>query len=120
MASARTFATTTFRSFHVRNYKLFFLGQGTSLVGTWMQTIALGWLVLDLTGSGVAIGTVIAVQFLPALLVGPYGGVLADRFDKRSVLFITQAGQALFATLLGIVVVADVAQLWIVYWLLFR
>lgn len=116
MQSPRTLAQTTFRSLRVRNYKLFFFGQGTSLIGTWMQTIALGWLVLDLSDdSGFAVGFVLALQFLPSLLLGPYGGVLADRFDKRRMLFITQIVMASVALVLGVVVVADVVQLWMVY-----
>ena len=84
MASARSFANTTFRSLRTRNYKLYFFGQGTSLIGTWMQTIALGWLVLDLSdNSGFAVGFVLALQFLPSLLLGAWGGVLADRYDRR-------------------------------------
>jgi MFS family permease len=115
MQSPRTLASTTFRSLRVRNYKLFFFGQGTSLIGTWAQTIALSWLVLDLSDdSGFAVGLVLALQFLPALLLSAYGGVLADRFDKRSVLFVTQIVMAVVALALGIIVVADVVQLWMV------
>jgi MFS family permease len=116
MASARTIASTTFRSLRTRNYKLFFFGQGTSLIGTWMQTIALGWLVLDLSdNSGFVVGFVLALQFLPSLLLGPFGGVLADRFNKRSVLFVTQSIMGCVAAVIGLVVVTDVVQLWMVY-----
>ena len=66
-----------------RNYRLFFFGQLVSTTGTWMQSVALGWLVLRLTRSAFAVGVVIALQFLPMLLFGSYGGVIADRLDKR-------------------------------------
>jgi MFS family permease len=113
--SPRTLAQTTFRSLHVRNYKLFFFGQGTSLIGTWMQTIALSWLVLDLShNSGFAVGLTLALQFLPSLFLSPYGGVIADRFDKRKVLFVTQIVMAITALVLGFIVIADVVQLWMV------
>ena len=116
MASARALASTTFRSLRTRNYKLFFFGQGASLIGTWMQTIALGWLVLDLSdNSGFAVGFVLALQFLPTLLFGVWGGVIADRFDKRTVLVITQSVMAATAAVLGLLVVTDVITLWMVY-----
>jgi MFS family permease len=116
MAFARAFASTTFRSLRTRNYKLYFFGQSASLIGTWMQTIALGWLVLDLSdNSGFAVGFVIALQFLPTLLLGAWGGVVADRFDKRAVLVITQAVMAMTAAVLGVLVVTDVVTLWMVY-----
>ncbi len=116
MASARAVASTTFRSLRARNFKLFFFGQGASLIGTWMQTIALGWLVLDLSDdSGFAVGFVIALQFLPTLLLGVWGGVIADRFDKRTVMVITQSTMAVIAAVLGLLVVTDLVQLWMVY-----
>jgi MFS family permease len=85
-----------------------------SLVGTWMQTVALGWLVLELTGSGTALGTVVAAQFLPILLLGPYGGLLADRMDKRRLLMATQAVLAATALALGLLVVTGAVELWMV------
>ena len=66
-----------------RNYRLYFASQAVSFSGTWMQLIALSWLVLQLTGSGTALGTVMAMQFLPTLLLAPFGGMIADRYDKR-------------------------------------
>src|SRR3954465_520308 len=86
----------TFRSLHVRNYRLFFTGQVISQCGTWMQTIAQGWLVLRLShNSGVALGIVSALQFVPMLLLGSWTGLLADRFDKRRMLIRSQAAMAL-------------------------
>src|SRR4029453_14771690 len=77
----------TFESMHVRNFRLFFFGQSISQCGTWMQTIALGWLVVQLSdNSGLAVGMALALQFLPTLLFGVWGGVIADRFDKRNVM----------------------------------
>src|SRR5665811_1479697 len=81
----------TFASFAVRNFRLYFFGQGVSLCGTWMQTIALSWLVLQLTHSGTQLGLVVAAQFLPMLLLGVWGGVIADRFNKRHI-FIETVG----------------------------
>jgi MFS family permease len=112
-------APTTFRrtisSLSVRNFRLYFLGQTVSLSGTWMQGVAQAWLVLKLTGSGTALGLVIALQFLPLLLFGPFGGVITDRFDKRRLLYVTQAAAASLALTLGILVSTDLIRLWMVY-----
>ena len=105
----------TFSSFAVHNFRLYFLGQGISLCGTWMQTIALSWLVLQLTHSGTQLGLVTAAQFLPILLFGVLGGVIADHFDKRKVLYVTQTSLGILALLLGLLVVNHVVQLWEVY-----
>jgi MFS family permease len=116
MLSAKSLASTTFRSLRTRNYKLYFMGQSVSLIGTWAQTIAIGWLVLDLSdNSGFAVGFVLALQFLPVLLLGAWAGVLADRTDKQKLLVITQAVQAAVALALGLVVITGVVQLWMVY-----
>lgn len=110
----------TFESLHIRNFRLFFVGQLISQCGTWMQTIALGWLVLHLShNSGFAIGLAIALQFIPTLLFGVWGGVIADRFDKRSVLFVTQAAMAAVAVLLAVVDLTNVVQLWMLYAIVF-
>jgi len=83
MDAVRRFGRQTFSSLRIRNYRLYFIGQGISLSGTWMQTIGQGLLVLRLTGSGTQLGVVTALQTLPILLLGPIGGVIADRFPKR-------------------------------------
>lgn len=83
--------------------------------GTWMQRIAQAWLVLDLTGSGTAVGLVTALQFLPLLVLAPLGGVIADRVDKRRMLMLTQGVAALSAGILGAVVLTGVVELWMVY-----
>jgi len=110
----------TFESMRIRNFRLFFTGQLISQGGTWMQTIALAWVVLHLShNSGFAIGLVIALQFIPTLLFGVWGGVIADRFDKRNVLLVTQAAMAVVAVLLAVVDLTGVVQLWMLYALVF-
>lgn len=105
----------TFAALSVRNYRLFITGQGISLCGTWMQTVGLSWLVLQLTHSGTQLGLVIAAQTLPVLLLGVWGGVIADSFDKRSVLYVTQISSGILALILGLLVVTHVDQLWMIY-----
>ena len=120
MAAIQTFASSTFRSLQIRNYRYYFFGQGVSLCGTWMQTVALSWLVLDLShNSGFAVGLVIALQFLPTLLFGAWGGVIADRFDKRMVLVASQAFQAVMAGLLAALALSGGITLWMVYLITF-
>lgn len=105
----------TFASLEVRNFRLFIFGQGLSMCGTWMQTIGLSWLVLKLTHSGTQIGLVVAAQFLPILLFGVWGGVVADRFDKRRILYCTQTAAGLLALTLGLLVVTHHIHLWMIY-----
>jgi len=106
----------TFRSLKVRNYRLFASGQVVSLTGTWAQRVAQDWLVLTLShNSGTALGITTALQFLPMLLFGLYGGVLADRHDKRRILIGTQVSQGILALVLGLLSVTGHAELWHVY-----
>src|SRR5690348_4379523 len=105
----------TFSSLKVRNYRLYFVGQAVSLSGTWMQQVAQAWLVLELTHSGTILGLVTAAQTLPILLFGPYGGLLADRFPKRRVIYMTQFSLAVLALILGFVS----ANPWIKVWMVF-
>lgn len=105
----------TFASFRIRNFRLYFFGQGLSLCGTWAQTIALAWLVLQLTHSGTQLGLVLAVQFLPMLLFGAWGGVITDRFNKRHILYCTQTAQATLALILGVLVMTHNIELWMIY-----
>jgi MFS family permease len=105
----------SFNSLEVPNYRRYFAGQLISLSGTWMQTVAAIWLVLSLTGSGVAVGLTTALQFLPMLLFGAWGGLLADRMPKRRLLMITQALMAIPAIGLFVVTTAGVAAPWMVY-----
>src|SRR5664279_2661908 len=86
----RHFSQETFSSLHVRNYRLYYIGQIISTSGTFMQQVAQAWLVLKLTNSGPALGLATALQYLPVLFLGPYGGVIADRISKRKILYFTQ------------------------------
>ncbi|WP_329263036.1 MFS transporter [Actinoallomurus sp. NBC_01490] len=109
-----------FRSLHNRNYRLFSAGQVVSNTGTWMQRVAQDWLVLNLThGSGTALGITTGLQFLPLLLFGLYGGVIADRFPKRRILMITQLAMGMLALVLGVLALTGSAQVWHVYALAF-
>jgi MFS family permease len=110
----------TFRSLRVRNYRLFASGQVVSLSGTWAQRVAQDWLVLGLTdNSGTALGVVTALQFLPVLLFGLYGGLLADRYDKRRLLVGAQASMGVLALVLGVLDATGSVELWHVYALAF-
>jgi MFS family permease len=105
----------TFGALKVRNFRLFVIGQAISLSGTWMQTIGLSWLVLEMTHSGTQLGLVIAAQFLPILIFGAWGGLVADRFDKRHILYFTQSSAGILALILGLLVLTGAIQLWMVY-----
>ncbi|GAA2431522.1 MFS transporter [Streptomyces glaucus] len=107
--------TSMFASLRIRNYRLFFLGQVVSNIGTWMQRIAQDWLVLSLTGSSAAVGITTALQFLPMLLFGLYGGVLVDRLRKRPTLLVTQTAMALTALALAALTLTGRVQVWHVY-----
>lgn len=104
----------TFSSLYVRNYRLFFIGQIISTSGTFMQQVAQAWLVLDLTHSGKALGLTTALQYLPVLLLGPYGGVITDRLAKRKILLCTQSLSGVLALILGGLVAAGLARVWMV------
>ncbi|WP_016934764.1 MFS transporter [Rhodococcus sp. R1101] len=105
----------TFAALRGPNFRLYIGGQAISLVGTWMQTVAQSWLVLQLTGSATAIGIVLALQTVPMLLLGPYGGVVADRSDKRRLMIGLQTLMGVQALILGLLVVTDTIALWHVY-----
>jgi len=111
----------TFASLKYRNYRWWVSGALVASVGTWMQRVAQDWLVLtELSNdSGVAIGITTALQFAPALLFSAWAGALADRVDRRKLLFVTQGVQGLLAAVLGGLVLAGVAELWHVYVLAF-
>ena len=99
----------------VRNYRLLFISQGVSIIGSSMQDIAQAWLVIKLTDDFTALGFVIAFQYLPMLLFGAWGGVFADRFDRRRLLLATDALGGLLALILAILVVTDSVHLWQIY-----
>ena len=105
----------TFAALANPNYRRWYAGQGISLVGTWMQTIAQGWLVYTLTGSGTQLGLVVALQMVPVLILAPYAGVVADRMDKRRMIIAVQAVMAVLALILGILTVTGGVELWEVY-----
>lgn len=105
----------SFNSLEIPNYRRYFTGQLISLSGTWMQTVAALWVVLSLTGSGVAVGLTTALQFLPMLLIGAWGGLLADRVSKRRLLIATQALMAIPAVGLFAVTATGVVAPWMVY-----
>ncbi|MGC9541764.1 MFS transporter [Streptomyces sp. UG1] len=107
--------SSMFSSLKVRNYRLFFLGQVVSNTGTWMQRIAQDWLVLTLTGSSAAVGITTALQFLPMLLFGLYGGVLVDRLPKRRALLVTQSSMAVTGIALAVLTLTGQVQVWHVY-----
>ena len=104
----------SFASLKVRNYRLYFSGQVVSVAGNWMQIVAELWLILTLTDSGVYVGLATALQFSGILIFGALGGALADRFDKRHLLMVTQAGMAVPATLIFLLAVTGVAEAWMV------
>ena len=81
----------TFAALSVPNYRRYYAGQSISLIGTWMQMTAQSWLVFSLTHSSTALGVIVALQTLPVLLLGPYGGVIADRVDKRRLMIALQS-----------------------------
>lgn len=107
----------TFRALHVRNFRLYFLGQVVSVSGTWMQTVALGLLVLSdqLHGNGFDVGVATALQYVPMLLLGTWGGVVADRVDKRKLLVGAQAAAGLLAFALAVLTGLHVVRMWEVF-----
>jgi MFS family permease len=109
----------SFDSLHVANYRRYFAGQIVSVSGNWMQMVAETWLMLELTGSGVAVGLTAAAQFLPILLFGAYGGLIADRYDKRRLLMLTQAVMAVPAIVLFGLTVGGAIEPWMILALAF-
>ncbi len=105
----------SFGSLEVPNYRRYFAGQVISVSGTWMQTVAEMWLIVKLTGSGVAVGLAPALQFLPILLLGAWGGLVVDRIPRRRLLMATQALMALPALTLWALVTVGAVQVWMVF-----
>ena len=101
-----------FAALRHRNFRLYLMGQGLSQAGTWMQTVAMGWLVLKVTGSGGMLGLVSAAQVTPTLLFGAFAGTLADRHSRWHMLQITQILAAVITTALGVMVVTDTISVW--------
>ncbi|MEU1486355.1 MFS transporter [Streptomyces sp. NPDC005752] len=109
----------TFSSLKIRNYRLFATGAVISNTGTWMSRITQDWLVLSLTGSAAAVGITTALQFLPMLLFGLYGGVIADRLPKRRLLLISQAALGLCGVALAVLTLSGAVEVWHVYLIAF-
>jgi MFS family permease len=103
---------STLRAFHYRNYRLFFFGQGTSLVGTWMQRIAVSWLVYSLTNSSLWLGIAGFVGQVPTFLMAPFAGVIVDRSNLRRLVVITQVLSMLQALALSALVLTGKVQVW--------
>src|SRR5580704_15755795 len=109
-AAAAPKGRSSFRALRSRPFRLYFGGQVVSASGTFLQQTAIGWLVLELTGSPSDLGLVIAAGGIPALLLGPWGGVVADRVDLRKLLIVTQTLYCLLAALLWALALADAAS----------
>lgn len=114
-AAAGSRRTATFAALANPNFRRFFTGQAISMIGTWMQSVAQAWLVLELTGSGTALGFVVALQTLPVLLGAPYAGLIADRVDKQRLLIGGQCVMSVLALALGLLTVTGSVRLWMVY-----
>ncbi|HTU98209.1 MAG TPA: MFS transporter [Solirubrobacteraceae bacterium] len=102
----------TFAALAVPNYRRYYSGQSISLIGTWMQMTAQSWLVYTLTHSGTMLGVIIALQTLPVLVLGPYGGVVADRVDKRRLMIALQSAMGVQALIMGLLTVTGAIQVW--------
>lgn len=107
MTRLRLEAGTTFRSLRSRNFRRYFLGQLVSQTGTWFETVAVTWLMLQITGSGLALGLVAAARFGPLLVLGPWGGVVSDRLDRQRLMIVTQFCFAAIALAETVLVVTD-------------
>ncbi len=119
MTGVRAATGDTFRSLKIRNFRLFFLGQLTSQTGTWMQSVALIWVVLQLTDNGFALGLTTAAQFLPVLVLGAWGGVLADRVDRHHFMIGTQIAFTVLAGAFAVLMVFDQLSMPFIYGLSF-
>lgn len=115
----RRYAARQFAALSEYNYRVFFIGQSVSLIGTWMQSIGQGWLVLQLTKSPAALGIVTMLQMIPFTLLSLVGGVLADRLPKRKTLIIVQSIALTQAVIMFVIVATDVVQVWHIYALAF-
>ena len=105
-------AARAVRSLRARNFRLYFTGQGISLVGTWMQRVAMAWLVYRLTGSALMLGIVGFAGRIPTLVLAPFAGVAADRWDRRRILYVTQAFSMVQALLLAALVLGGLVEVW--------
>ncbi|MDO8210636.1 MFS transporter [Conexibacter sp. CPCC 206217] len=102
----------TFAAFAVPNYRRYMSGQAISMIGTWMQMTAMSWLVLTLTHSATTLGIIVALQTFPVLVLGPYGGVIADRVDKLRLMIVLQVAMGVQALVLGVLTVTGLVEVW--------
>jgi MFS family permease len=102
----------TFSALNIPNFRRYYAGQAISLIGTWMQSVAQSWLVYVLTHSATDLGLAVALQTLPVLILGPYGGVIADRVDKRRLMVVLQSAMGVQALVLGLLVVLGSVRFW--------
>lgn len=105
----------TFISLRVPNFRIFAIGHFIAVVALWMQRIAQDWLVLQLSGSVTAVGITVALQFMPSLVLGPWGGMMADRFPKRKILILCQGVAAVLAAALAVLALSQRIEVWHVY-----
>ena len=112
MTRLRGAGRVTFAALAIPNYRRYVAGQSVSLCGTWMQMAAQSWLVLTLSHSATTLGVIVALQTLPVLLLGPYGGVIADRVDKRRLMVALQVAMGLQALILGLLTITGSVRLW--------
>jgi MFS family permease len=119
VGAAPRLSSNTIAALSVRNFRLYFIGQLISVSGTWMQSVAQGWLVLQITGSSVDLGFAVALQYVPILLLGSYGGLVADRHEKRRILYFTQSSAGILALVLGVMVTTHHVTVGLVYGLAF-
>ncbi|TNB69308.1 MFS transporter [Arthrobacter sp. BB-1] len=105
----------TFISLRVPNFRIFAVGHFIAVIAIWMQRIAQDWLVLELSGSVTAVGITVVLQFLPSLLLGPWGGMVADRFAKRKILILCQSMAAVLAAALAVLALSGAIEVWHVY-----
>jgi MFS family permease len=102
----------TFAALSVPNFRRYYTGQAVSMIGTWMQMTAQAWLVLSMTHSSTVLGVIVGLQTLPVLLLAPYGGVIADRIDKRKLMVVLQSAMGVQALILGLLTVTEVVRVW--------
>ena len=112
MTRVRRAGRMTFAALSVPNYRHYVAGQSISLIGTWMQMTAQSWLVLTLSHSSTVLGVIVALQTLPVLLLGPYGGVIADRVQKRRLMVALQSAMGVQALVLGVLTVTGAVRVW--------
>jgi len=112
MTRLKGIGRVTFAAFAIPNYRRYISGQSISLIGTWMQMAAQSWLVLTITRSATTLGLIVALQTLPVLLLGPYGGVIADRVDKLRLMTVLQVAMGVQALVLGVLTVTGSVRLW--------